>query len=742
TVLGIQKSDFSEKSDFFSEEDFFSEYLNLFTRLLSAGNTRLIFTSREPMPEPFDREKQTVSLHRLNKDSAVDLVTHVMAREGLELKEDDECNTAPEIESLVETVKYHARSLVLLAPHINKLGIRQTREKIAHIMAEIDRKFPNEREKSLFASVELSLQRLSAETREKIEVLGVFYGGAYINVLTMILNLNKQQSIAMAKQLIDAGIAEMMDFGYLRLHPALCPYINLQLDENIRSQMQKKWASGMILLLSFLRQQKYEDAYMANTLTLLDISNMLAMLAYIQKQGDPEATVKVAIFIEDLLQFLGKPQLLTTVSRIREQESEKIKKWGKTSFDAATLRVERLIENGNLSDALKESNKLKDKVLQQCDEHADMDMKYMIALVYWQLGVVLKLMGKYEESLPYLIESESRFNLLENEGNDEAITMVSKCIGEEGICYFYLGQLNKAEELFLKAIMRDEKYGALRDVGNGKLDLGTVYLYQNKYEKAMNYYKAARIIFEKIDDPDVAKVWYQIGMVNQHSGDYSAAEKAYQKTLAVMLQQQNITGEATTLNQLGTLYYEMGHFEESATFHKQSADIRLKIKDQAAEGQSRSNLAAQLIILKRFNEARDEIKRAIECKKPYGHAAQSWNTWNTLYDLEQAVGNTTAAAQAREKAMELFLAYRRDGGENHSNAGRLCFAFAQAVEAGQTDEIREHLKQLTHPSWKPLVSALQAILSGSRDPALASDPALHYELAVEVKLLLERLGKS
>jgi len=83
------------------------------------------------------------------------------------------------------------------------------------------------------------------------------------------------------------------------------------------------------------------------------------------------------------------------------------------------------------------------------------------------------------------------------------------------------------------------------------------------------------------------------------------------------------------------------------------------------------------------------------------------------------------------------LAYRRDGGENHSDGGRLCFAFAQAVETGQADEIREHLKQ--YPPH-PLVSALQAILSGSRDPALASDPALDYDDAVEVRLLLERLG--
>jgi hypothetical protein len=68
----------------------------------------------------------------------------------------------------------------------------------------------------------------------------------------------------------------------------------------------------------------------------------------------------------------------------------------------------------------------------------------------------------------------------------------------------------------------------------------------------------------------------------------------------------------------------------------------------------------------------------------------------------------------------------------------LCFAFAQAVEAGQVDEMKEYLKQ--YPPH-PLVSALQSILSGSRDPALADDPALNYQEAVEVKLLLERLSE-
>ncbi|MGZ3300534.1 MAG: hypothetical protein ACXWO3_06485, partial [Isosphaeraceae bacterium] len=40
---------------------------------------------------------------------------------------------------------------------------------------------------------------------------------------------------------------------------------------------------------------------------------------------------------------------------------------------------------------------------------------------------------------------------------------------------------------------------------------------------------------------------------------------------------------------------------------------------------------------------------------------------------------------------------------------------------------------------RPVLLALRAILAGSRDPALADDPALDYDDAAEILLLLERL---
>lgn len=58
-----------------------------------------------------------------------------------------------------------------------------------------------------------------------------------------------------------------------------------------------------------------------------------------------------------------------------------------------------------------------------------------------------------------------------------------------------------------------------------------------------------------------------------------------------------------------------------------------------------------------------------------------------------------------------------------------------------TSQLAELLERPDLPSGDRLfLTALQSILSGSRDPALASDPALSYDAAAEIVLLLEALG--
>ena len=115
------------------------------------------------------------------------------------------------------------------------------------------------------------------------------------------------------------------------------------------------------------------------------------------------------------------------------------------------------------------------------------------------------------------------------------------------------------------------------------------------------------------------------------------------------------------------------------------------------------------------------------------------------FDLEKAVGNREAADRARDQAIQLYLAYRRDGGENHTKGGRLCHEFRKALQENKTGKMATRLTELlNHPeistSLKPLIPKLQALLAGSRDPGLAADPELDFDDAAEILFLLEEFS--
>lgn len=173
-------------------------------------------------------------------------------------------------------------------------------------------------------------------------------------------------------------------------------------------------------------------------------------------------------------------------------------------------------------------------------------------------------------------------------------------------------------------------------------------------------------------------------------------------------------------------------------------DLYVQIKDMAHEGLVRSNLANTLIKLRRYDEARKETARAIECMAPYGHAAMPWITWGILHDLEIAEGRQGAAEAARLKARDLYLNYRRDGGENYNTGGQLCYWFGRALKQESREAARAGLDKFAG-DWghfstaQALVRALRAVLDGARDKTLADDEELYYEDAAEVLLILENI---
>lgn len=775
-----------------------------------APRARILFTSRETLPtsSPFGDVAHVLEVGRLGKDEGMELVARVLAQNaaqsggGAVHAEALQAEREEEIAALVTTVNGHARSLVLLTPELARRGLRATTAELAEIMADLELRYPGERERSLFASLELSLRRLPKEVREKLAPLGVVEGGNCLLAMQMLLEVDPQTGFALGNLLAQVGLCEMIGVVenpsrpsdiFLRFDPALAPALLRELRERgseAEAAARSLWSQAYRTLAGFLYQQRSKDPHLAAHLTRLELPNLLGALRHLSAAYHaeaagapaeagapdaatrPEAVVDFATDVEGLLANLGRREALAETSAIRTRAAQLLEldsggALTHAAFIAADAGVDRLLEFGRFREAVDVAGALAEKTDRLADD-AYLGAAYDRAMAQFSLGRALKWGGAPGSALTPLATARERFEALAARGNAAATRMASVCLQEVADCLCDLGQLDPAAAKYEEAIEGNKKRGDLRSVATGTFQLGTVRLLQRRHPAALQAYAEARSLFESLNEPkSVGAIWHQIGVVHQGVGQIEEAESAYQRSLAMKMQAGDKPGEASTRGQLGNLYVAIpGRREEAVVYFRQAAEIYAapETADPMKEGFSCGNAATALASLGRFDEARAELARAIECKSQFGANAEPWKTWDILHNLERATGNPAAAEQARAKAIAAYAAARRAGWEITQGVvaqlGGHVRSIAIAKDPATPDdalppEVRAQLPQLeaqlrqelaawsrdpdTRADLRALAPPLLAILDGSRDPALAEVPTLHYADAVELTLLLEQL---
>jgi tetratricopeptide (TPR) repeat protein len=723
-----------------------SAIFGLCRRLLEADpRTRLIFTTRERLPVPFGDRGRVWELGALDPTDAIELVGEVMKQNGWSPPSQDAGNTPREITELVEVVNRHARALVLLAREVARCGVRASTAELRVLMARLQRTHPGDRENSLYASVELSLRRLPADSRHHVRSLAPAHGGVHLGIVEMLTGLETDAVRGLAIELIESGLAEDMGYSHLRLDPGLAPYLLGELTSEEAEDLRSRWAQAIAQLTTHLHAELSKDAQRARGLTVLELPNLLAMLEWTHTHWPPEPVVNLATQLETLVGDLGRPQDLARAVRVREQAAHNLGDWSHAHYLAQAAQIERLLERGDLPAAQAGAHHLHAKSL-AAGESAYPDAAYDIAYAHFLLGRVLQMSGAAEAALTPLAEARHRYQQLADTGNTYAELMVGATFTETGDCLADLGRLDSAAQAYEETIRRALSLGDVRGAAVAKGQLATVRLMQRRYEEALDSYTQARDTFEKLGEPrTVATSWHQIGMVHEKTGHFEASEQAYRQSLAIRVRENDLPGQAATLGALGNLYNRMGRMEEAAMFYRQSTENRARSGDLAGEGRSRHNLAQTLIRLRRYDDARQELRRAIECDEPYGHAAEPWKTWATLEELERATGHAQQAHTARNRAIEAYLAYRHAGGDSQHNQHQLFTQVTQAIQQNTHNELAQQLNTLLKPDNPPwytaLIQQLHSILTGHRDPT-TTNHEVHYMNAAELQLLLETLNQQ
>ena len=728
------------------EPEVLEEVRGLAARLNATGDTRVVFTSRQAVPPPFASNRILVG--RLSRHEAIELVAKTLRKEGQTPLMDDPGESEDEVGRLVDSVGCHSRSLVLLAREVADSGVRNATERLGELMRRLHDRYPEDRERSLYASVELSLRRLPTGMREAIRPLGVFQGGGHLVPMAYVLGLEKPQVVqGIIASLVRVGLAKPLAYGYVRLDPALGPLLLSEMGDAEQAAARLRWAHAMGAFTRFLSKQLHgNDPRLAPWLTLADLANLLVGLEHLAATASAERVVEVATEIEMLLQYLGRPKALARASLVREKAASALGLPSHARFLAENEVVTQDLRAGRIKKAIEGARKLLART-QAAGEGAYTGAAFDLARAHFKLGRALREGGDAAGALAALGEARDRFSVLAEAGDQHAARMVSVGMVDAADCLRDLGRLGEATTIYEEGIRLAEQLHDARQVAVGSQQLGTLQLFQRRYPEALEAYQQARSIFEQLGESySVAAIWHQIGNLHTTANSYDEAEKSYQAALRIAVQNGHRAREAATLNQLGLLYERLRRREESVRFFLQASRTYRELDDEANEGRSCYNVGHALVQLGRHEEARPLILRAIHCQETLGHAVVPWLTFKVLAQIERAAGNVLAAELARKRAVDAYRLYRRDGGENLTSHGAIFAAVATAIASNQIQEAVRHLAQLKGqvdlpPHGRVLLPKLLAVLDGSRDPQLAADQDLNCDDAAELEILLEHLSR-
>jgi tetratricopeptide (TPR) repeat protein len=599
-------------------------------------------------------------------------------------------------------------------------------------------------------AISSALQALPEAIQTSLAKLSVLKEGGNLVVIS---HVARSESVDAAKIMMDevvsAGLAEEKDHTYYHFNPELLAHLKQISSPEQQQVSHQHWLAAMDQLLGFLYQQHFEEGPMAERLSTLERANLMAYLSELSAApnlvaDNANGVLELLRRMDTLLEKQECPNEQAQIQQWMANAEALLGDWGPLRFDQERQNVEGLIAQNSLLPASRAAQAL----LQHCHEvgaeayeGADKDLAFANIL----MARVLKLGGSGEEALNYLQQAQGILESKVSSDKTAASYMVASLM-EQGECLFAQRQLVPAEVVYSKAIELAESTEDLRGSGIAQTQRAAVYSMLKRPADALRGYQSALEVFQQMDDGVLeVNVWHQIAMLHRVNEDYDSAATALTSALKLLTSQKNTVGVLSTLVELGSLSEQSESLPAAVNYYLQAIKFAEESGDQYRQAAAVNRLADVYRKQGEIKLALEALELAGSLGQQFGHAAEPWKTWSILSKLHTDNNNPEGAEKARQQAIETYVSYRVDGGQNNEGDGQLCAMVLQAIQTDNDFDIRKLLAQLAdNEAWKAedhqgLIQILTQFLDGKRGLSLLDNAALNYRHVAELVLLQDRL---
>ncbi|MBL4605854.1 MAG: tetratricopeptide repeat protein [Flavobacteriaceae bacterium] len=211
-----------------------------------------------------------------------------------------------------------------------------------------------------------------------------------------------------------------------------------------------------------------------------------------------------------------------------------------------------------------EAEKLSEKCKLHKDEH--------LALIYFQLGVVDRRKGNYDEAISFYLKSKKIHEDLQSD-----ISILADLVHNIGIIYRYQKDNKKAIHNFKEAVKINLKKKDTFRIAASYNMIGVSFRKLNKLDSALIYYDKAKSLFKKI------KRNVDVRRVNNNLSTLYAVQKKYDKSIPIKLENLayyknvgNKMSASVAYYNLSRDYSSLGYFSKSLKYADSSLNIALQ----------------------------------------------------------------------------------------------------------------------------------------------------------------------
>lgn len=649
----------------------------------------------------------------------------------------------PELMQLLAQLDYHPLAIEQVLPMLKDEAIDRVLHDFSALLERCLDETTEGRNRSLLASLDYSLRRLTDAQREWLPRLALFEGGGLDLQICEISEIDEQDWNDLRRGLENAALisADADVPFFLRFHPVLAPALRRHpaADDPAR---RERYATRYHALATYLMLEDTRNPLPVRALVRRELPNLRRAFDLLRAQGAYAAAVDMAECIARFLFVFSLGRELADLRRKQEQAAALIPADGTLSqaeFLQASGQGEDAYNRGDLQTAYDCFRALLAQIEAGPAGTPRGPGSYEHCLTLGRLARCLRFGGQPAAAEPVLHQALGVIDELIAAQPDPGGAVGAKNLSPQLICQrggllTDLGDLLTGQGRYAEARAAYEESLQVKQTiggdqrGEGVVlgQLGTLALKQRDYAEAARRYREALDLFCTMNEPaGEAVIWHQLGIVAQEQRQWAEAERCYREALALHERRGDTAKAAHTCNNLAIVAVGAGRPSEAEGWYKRAIELSAYVGDQVEQARNLNNLASLLMSeiragrmrRERLAEARGYAERALVIRETLDASSEIWKTLSILAELADLAGSPDQARVYRRRERETFAQFAGNRWHIDNDFGDLIRDIAAVARGDATTqaEIEAEFPKMEAGDWGDVPPVIRRIWAGERD---------------------------